>query len=150
MWTENFQMYKLRLEKAEESDQIANICWITEKAKGIPENHLLLFHWLYKSLWQNESQQTGKFLKRWESQTTLPVSWETYMQVRKQQLELYMEQLTDSELGKEYDKAAYRHPAYLTYMQRTSCEMLSWLDHKLKSRLLEEISTTTDTQMIPL
>ena len=72
------------------------------------------------------------------------------MQVKKQQLELYMEQLTDSELGKENDKAVYCHPAYLTYMQCTSCEMLSWLDHKLKSGLLEEIATTTETQMIPL
>ena len=72
------------------------------------------------------------------------------MQVKKQQLELVLEQQTGFQLGKEYDKAAYHHPAYLTYMQRTSCEMLSWLDHKLKSRLLEEIATTTDTQMIPL
>ena len=70
------------------------------------------------------------------------------MQVRKQQLELYMEQLTDSELGKEYDKAAYRHPAYLTYMQRTSCEMLSWMNHKLESRLVGEISTISDMQII--
>ena len=53
------------------------------------------------------SQQTGKFLKRWEDQTTLPVSWETCMQVMKQQLELDMEQPTDSKLGKEYTKAVY-------------------------------------------
>ena len=53
------------------------------------------------------------------------------MQVKKQQLELYMEQLTDSELGKENDKAVYCHPAYLNYMQSTSCEMLGWMNHKL-------------------
>ena len=69
------------------------------------------------------------------------------MQVKKQQLELYMEQLTDSELGKENDKAVYCHPAYLTYMQCTSCEMPSWMSHKLESRLLGEISTTSDMQM---
>ena len=62
----------------------------------------------------------GKFLKRWESQTTLPVSWEISMQVKKQQLELDMEQRTGSKLGKEYIKAVYYHPDYLTYMQSTS------------------------------
>ena len=61
-----------------------------------------------------------------------------------------MEQLTGSKLGKEYDKAIYCHPVYLTYMQNTSCEMLSWMNHKLESRLLGEISITSDTQMIPL
>ena len=54
----------------------------------------------------------------------LPASWEIYMQVKKQQLESYMEQQTSSKLGKEYVKAVYCHPAYLTYMQSTSCEML--------------------------
>ena len=72
------------------------------------------------------------------------------MWVKKQQLELDMEQQTDSKLGKEYDKTVYRHPIYLTYMQSTSCEMPGWLNHKLESRLLEEISTTSDMQMIPL
>ena len=60
-----------------------------------------------------------------------------------QQLEPYMEQQTDSKLGKEYVKTVYCHPVYLTYMQSTSCEMLDWLDHKLESRLLGEISTTS-------
>ena len=63
----------------------------------------------------------GKFLKKCEYQTTLPASWEIYMQVEKQQLELDMEQQTCSKLGKEYVKAVYCHPAYLTYMQSTSC-----------------------------
>ena len=72
------------------------------------------------------------------------------MQVKKQQLQPDMEQQTGSKLGKEYDKAVYCHPAYLTSMQSTSCEMLGWLNHKLESRLLEEISTTSDMQMIPL
>jgi len=69
------------------------------------------------------------------------------MCVKKQQLELDMEQLTGSKLGKEYDKAVYCHPAYLTYMQSTSCEM-GWVNHKLESRLLGEISTTSDMKMI--
>ena len=69
------------------------------------------------------------------------------MQVKKQQLELDMEQLTGSKLGKEYVKVVYCHPAYLTYMQRASCEMPGWMKHKLESRLSGEISITSDMQM---
>ena len=72
------------------------------------------------------------------------------MQVKKQQLQLDMEQLTGSKLRKEYDKAIYCHPAYLTYMQNTLCEMLGWMKLKLESRFPEEISTTSDMQMLPL
>ena len=72
------------------------------------------------------------------------------MQVKKQQLESDMEQWTGSKLGKKYVKAVYCHPNYLTYMQSTLCEMPGWLNHKLGLRLLEEISTTSDMQMIPL
>ena len=72
------------------------------------------------------------------------------MQVKKQQLELDMEQWTGSRLGKEYIKVAYCHPAYLTYMQRTSCKMLGWMEHKLESRLSGEISITSDMNMTPL
>ena len=95
------------------------------------------------------SRHWEKFLKRWEYQTTWPASWETCMQVRKQQLELDMEQWTGSKLGKEYIKAVYCHPAYLTYMQCTSWETLGWMKHKLESRLLGEISITSDMQMTP-
>ena len=62
------------------------------------------------------------------------------MQVKKEQLEPDMEQQTRSKLGKEYIKVTYCHPAYLTYMQSTSCEMLGWMKHRLKSRLPGEIS----------
>ena len=68
------------------------------------------------------------------------------MQVRKQQLELVLEQQTGSKSGKEYVKAVYQYPAYLTYMQSTSCETLDWMKHKLESRLLGEISITSDMQ----
>ena len=71
------------------------------------------------------------------------------MQVKKQQLELDMEKLTGSKSRKEYVKAVYCHPAYLTYMQNTSGEMLGWMKHKLESRLLGEISITLNTQMTP-
>ena len=81
---------------------------------------------------------SGKFLKRWEYQTTLHASWAICMQVKKQQLELDMEQQTGSKSGKEYIKAVYCQPAYLTYMQSTSLEMPGWMKHKLESRLLEK------------
>ena len=71
------------------------------------------------------------------------------MQVRNQQLELDMDQQTGSKSGKEYIKAIYCHPAYLTYMQSTSGEMPSWIKHKLESRLPGEISITSDMQMTP-
>ena len=95
------------------------------------------------------ANQFRKFWKRWEYQTTLPASWEICMQIRKQQLELDMEQQTGSKQEKEYIKAVYCHHAYLTYMQSTSWEMLDWMKHKLESRLLGEMSVTSDMQMTP-
>ena len=71
------------------------------------------------------------------------------MQVKKQQLELDMEQYTVSKLGKEYVKAVYCHPAYSAYMQNTSCEMPDWMKLKLESRLPGEVSVTSDMQMTP-
>ena len=71
------------------------------------------------------------------------------MQVKKQQLELDMEQKTVSKLGKEYMKVVYCHPVYLTYMQSASCEMPGWMKHKLESRLLGEIPIPSDMQMTP-
>ena len=66
------------------------------------------------------------------------------MQVKKQQLELNMEYQTDSKLGKEYIKAVYCYPAYLTYMQSTSYEMLGWMSHKLESRSPGGVTKTSD------
>ena len=71
------------------------------------------------------------------------------MQVKKHQLEQDMEQQTGSKLAKEYVKAVYCHPVYLSYMQSTSCEMPGWTKHKLESRLPGEISVTSDMQMTP-
>ena len=130
-------------------NQIANICWIIGKSKRVPEKHLLLLYWLCKAFDCADHNKLWKILMRWECQTTLPASWEICMQVKKQQLELDMEQKTSSRLGKEYVKAVYFHLAYLTYMQNTSCEMLGWIKHKLESRLLAEISITSDMQITP-
>ena len=73
------------------------------------------------------------------------------MQVKKQQLELDLEQQIGSKLGKEYIKDIHCYPAHLIYVQTTSCEVPAWMNHKLdSSRLLGEISTTSDMQMTPL
>ena len=80
--------------------------------------------------------------------TCLPPEKHVYRS-RSIQLELDMGQQTGSKLGKEYIKAVYCHPAYLTYMQSTSGDMPGWMNHKLKSRFPGEISTTSDMQMIP-
>ena len=123
-------------------DQIANVHWIIEKAKKFQKNIYFCFIDLPKPLTLFITTNCGKFLKRWEHQTTWPASWKICMQVKKQQLELDMEQQTGSKQGKEYVKAVYCHPAYLTYMQSTSCEMLGWMMHKLELRLPGEISIT--------
>ena len=72
------------------------------------------------------------------------------MHIKKQCLELDIEQLTVSKLRKEYNEAVYCHPAYLTSIQSTSCEILGWMNYKLELRLPGEIPTTSDMQMIPL
>ena len=92
------------------------------KSKRIPEKHIYFCFMDYQSLWLCGSQKNcGKFFKRWEYQATLPAFWENCMKVKKQQLEWDMEQWTGFKFGKEYVKAVYCHPAYLTYMQSTSC-----------------------------
>ena len=82
-----------------------------------------------------------------EYQITWHASWEICMQVKKKHVELDMEQQTGSKLGKEYIRAVYCHPAYLTYMQSTSYEIPGCMKHKLESRLPGEISVTSDMQM---
>ena len=127
---------------------IANIRWIIKKAR-VPERHLLLLYWLCQSLWLCGAQQTGKFLKWWEYQTTLPTTWEICMQIKKPQLEPDTEEQTGFKSGKEYVRAVYCHPAYLTFVQSTWCKMPGCMKHKVESRLLGEISITSDMQMTP-
>ena len=125
-------------------DQIANTRWIIKKAR-VPEKHLLLLYLLMpKPLTVWITTNCGKFLKRWEYQTTLSASQEICMQVKKQQLELDMEQQTGSKLGEEYIKVLYCHPAHLTCIQSTSCQMPVWMKCQLESRLPGEISITSD------
>ena len=119
-------------------DQIANIHWIIEKAREFQKNIYFCFIDYVKAFDLWITTNCGKFFKRWEYQTILSASWEMCMQVKKQHLELDMEQQTGSKSGKEYDKAIHCHPAYLTYMQSTACEMLGWMKHKLESDCQEK------------
>ena len=128
-------------------DQIVNICWITEEAREFQKNIYFCFIDYAKAFDSVNHNILRKILKQRGIPDHLTCLLRTCMQVKKQQLQPDMEQWTGSRLGKEYVKAVYCHPAYLTYMQSTSCEMLSWMKHKLESRLLEEISIIPDLQI---
>ena len=163
--TEKFQMYmcKLGLEKQRNQKSNSQHLLNYRKSKGIPEKNK-------KQKTKNKKQKTsipaslavlkvltvwittncGNFIKGWEYQTTLPASWKACVQVKTQHLELDMEQQTDSKLGKEYIKAIYCHLVYITFMQSTSFEILSWINNKLEKRLSGKTATTSDMQMIQL
>ena len=135
-------MYKLGLEKAEELEIKM------EKAREFQIN--IYFFIDYANVFDCvDHNKLWHILKEMGIPTTLPASWDTCMPVKKQQLKMDMEQRTGSKLGKEYVKAVYCHPACLTSMQSTSCEMPSWMKNKLESRLKGEISITSDMQMTP-
>ena len=130
--------------------QVANICWIIEKAGEFHKSIYFCFTDYAKAFDCVDPNKLWKIVKEMGMLTcTWPASWETCMQVKKQHLELGMEQIA-SKSGKECIKAVYCYPAYLTYMQSTSWEVLVWMQHKLESRFPGEISITSDRQMIPL
>ena len=124
MWTVNFQMFKPVLEKAEEPEikLLTSVESLKKQSSGKTSTSALMTMPKPLTVWITIN--CGKFLKRWEYQTALPASWEICMQVKKQQLELDMEQQTGSKYGKDYIKAVYCHPAYLTSVQSTSWETL--------------------------
>ena len=148
MWTINFLMFKLVLEKVEEPEiKLPTSAGSWKKRESSRKTSISAFLTMPKPLTVWITINCEKFLKRREYWTILPASWETCMQVKKPQLELGMEQRTGSKLGKKYIKALYCHPAYLTCMQSTSYEMPGWMNHKLESRLPGEISITSDIKM---
>ena len=102
-------------------DQIVNICWIIDKAREFQKNIYFCFIDYVKAFDCVYHNKLWKILERWEYQTNLPDSWEIFTLVKKQELELDMEQQNGSKLGKEYVKAVDCNPAYLTYMQSSSC-----------------------------
>ena len=124
VWTLNFHMFKLDLEKAEEPEiKLPTSAGSLKKQESSRKTSISFLLPVPKPLTVCITTNCGKYFKRWEYQTTLPASWEICMQVKKQQLELDVKRQTGSKLGKEYVKAVYFHPAYLIYTQSTSCEM---------------------------
>ena len=152
--TEKFQMYmcKLGLEKQRNQKSNSQHLLNYRKSKGIPEKKKSIpaSFAMLKVLTVWITTNCGNFIKRWEYQTTLPASWKACAQVKTQHLELDMEQQTDSKLGKEYIKAIYCHLVYITFMQSTSFEILSWINNKLEKGLSGKTATTSDMQMIQL
>ena len=130
-------------------DQTSNIRWIIGKAREFQKNTYFCFIDYTKAFECVDHDKLWKILKEMGIPDHLPASWETCIQVKKQQLEPDMEQRTGSKLGKEYVKSVHCYPAYLTYMENISWEMLGWMKHKVESRLLREISITSDMQMTP-
>ena len=118
-WTRNFQMYKLGLEKTGTEIKLQTFVGSWRKQRSSKNTSTSASLTVLKPLTVWITTKCGEFLQKWEYQTMLPVSRETCMQVRKQQLEPNMEWLTSSKLGKEYDKAVYHHPACLTSTQGT-------------------------------
>ena len=115
MWTENFQMYTLGFKEAEESEiKLPTFAWSWRKQESSRKNIYFCFIDYNKGFDCVDLNKLWKILKEMEHQTTLPVSWENCMQVKKQQLELDMEQQTDSKSGKEYVKAVHCPPTLLT------------------------------------
>ena len=126
-------------------DQIANIHWITEKARESQKSIYFCFIDYAKAF------DCVDHIKLWKILQEMGIPGHLTCFLRnlyagQETTELDMEQQTGSKLGKEYVSAVYCHPAYLTYMQNTSCDMLGWMEHKLESRLPGEMSITSDTQ----
>ena len=150
----NSLMFKLVLEKAEEPEiKLPTSAGSWKKQESSRKTSISALLTTPKPLIVWITIKCGNFLKRWEclpqAFLALPASGESGMQVKKQQLGLNMEQQTGSKLGKEHVKAVCCHPSYLTYMQSTSCKMPGWIEHRLESRFLGEVSITSDTRMTP-
>ena len=125
-WIVNFQMFKMDLDKKEEPEvKLPTSIGSLKKQKSSSKTSTSALLTMTKPLTVWITSNSGKFFKGWEYQTTWLASWEICMQVKKQQLEPDMEEQTGFRFGKEYVKAVYCHPAYLTSMQSTSCQMLS-------------------------
>ena len=143
-WTEKLQMYTLGLKKAEDPEVKLPTCIGSWKKQGssrktsVSSSLTMIKH---LTVWIITNREI--FLKRWKYQTILPASWETCRQDKKQQLDI--EQWTGSKL----EKGIYCHPDYLAFMQSTSYKMLGWMNPKLKSRFLGELSITSYMQMTP-
>ena len=150
MRTENFQIFKLDLEKAEEPEFKLPISVGSYKNKRVLEKHLLLLYWLCQSLWQCGSQQTVENSSR--GGNTRPPNLPPEKSVCRSRRNSWNWTWNSGLIPnwrREYIKVVYCHPAYLTSMQSTSCKMLGWIKHKLEPRLPGEISIISHMQMTP-
>ena len=128
-------------------DQIANICWIIKKAREFQKNIYFCFidyTKAYDCVDHNKLENSSR-----DGNTRPPYLPSEKSVCRSRSNRTGHKQRTDSKLGKEYVRAVCCHPDYLTYMQSTPCEMSGWIKYKLESRLLGEISITSDMQMTP-
>ena len=130
-------------------DQIANIHWIIEKTRDLQKNIYFCFIDYAKAFDSVDHNKPWKSLEEMGIPDDLTCLLRNRYASQEAIVRTDMEQRTGSKLGKEYVKAVYCHPAYLTCMQSTSCEMPGWMNHKLESRLPGEISITSDMQMTP-
>ena len=132
----------------ETRDQIANIHWIIMKAREFQKNIYLCFFDYTKAFDCVDHSKLWKILQEMGIPQHLACLLRN-LYSGQEEIQLDMEQQTGSKLGKEHIKVVSCHPAYLTYMHSTPCEMLGWMKHKLKSRFLGEISITSDRQVTP-
>ena len=138
-WTKNFQMHKLGFKEAEEPEiKLPTFIESQRKQGNSRETSTSASLTMLKPLAVWITKICGKFLEGWEDQTTLPISWETCIQVKKQQLEQEVDQCTGSKLGKAYVKAIYCYPAYLTYM-----EYIMWKVRLGKSQVWSRYANNT-------
>ena len=131
-------------------DQIANICWIIEKAREFQKIICLCFIVYTKAFDCVDHNNLWKTLKELGIPDHLTCLLRNLYTGQKAIVRTLYRKLTGSKLRKEYDKAVYCHPVYLTYTQSTLCEMPGWISYELEIRLPGEISTSSDMQMIPL
>ena len=148
MWTKNFQVFKLDLEKAEEPEIKLPTSVGSSKKQESSRTSTFALLTMIKPLTVWVIPNCGKFLRDGNTRPSyLPP--EKSVRRSRSKLELDLEQQTGSRLGKQYIKLVYCHPASLTYILSTSCKIPSWMKHKLESRLPGEISITPDMQMMP-
>ena len=141
MWTGNFQMFNVYFKKAEEPEiKLPTSVGASKKQESSRKTSTSALLTMPKSLTMWITTNCGKFYKIWEYQTTWPAWWEISMQVRKQQLELDMEQIGLVTNQDELWQGYILSPWLFTYMQSTSCETLGWMKHKLESRFGRNIN----------
>ena len=151
MWTKNFQIdVQAGFRKGRGTrDQIANIRWIFEKAREFQKNIYFCFIDYAKAFDCVHHNKVWKILKEMGLPDHLTCLLRNLYAGQEATVRTGQEQQIGSKLEKKYIKAVYCHPAYLTYMQSTSWEMLGWRKHKLESRFPGEISITSDMRMTP-